>query len=102
MCPQCRAPLALCRCAVKQGASGGDGVARVSRETKGHGGKTVTVVRGLALDDAALLALAKRLKAACGAGGAVKDGKVLVQGDHADRVLAWLAEQRIAAKRAGG
>ncbi len=102
MCPQGRAPAVACRCAAKARSPGGDGTVRVSRETKGHGGKTVTVVRGLALDDAALLALAKRLKALCGAGGAVKDGSVLVQGDHAERVLAWLAEQRIAAKRAGG
>jgi len=52
----------------------GDGVVRVGRETKGRGGKVVTVIRGLELDAAALAALGKRLRTACGAGGTVKDG----------------------------
>ena len=103
MCPHCRAPLAACRCTVaRRDKPLGDGQVRVSRETKGHGGKTVTLVRGLALADAELTAFAKRLKTACGAGGSAKDGLILVQGDHAERVLAWLAAQGIAAKRAGG
>ena len=46
----------------------GDGVARIRREVGGRGGKTVTVVTGLALDPIALAALSKRLKAACGTG----------------------------------
>lgn len=103
MCPSCRAPLVACRCAAVQRAKpAGDGAVRVSRETKGHGGKTVTLVRGLALADAELTAFAKRLKTACGAGGSAKDGVILVQGDHAERVLAWLAAQGITAKRSGG
>lgn len=75
---------------------------RVSRETQGRGGKTVTLVRGLPLDDAALAVLGKRLRSACGAGGTVKDGLLEVQGDHAVRVLAWLQAEGFAAKRAGG
>lgn len=103
MCPNCRAPLTACRCAAaRRDTPLGDGQVRVSRETKGHGGKTVTLVRGLALTEGELIAFAKRLKAACGAGGSAKDGMILVQGDHAERVLAWLAAQGIAAKRAGG
>ena len=43
----------------------------VARERKGRGGKTVTLARGLALDAAGLAALGKRLRSACGAGGAV-------------------------------
>jgi translation initiation factor 1 len=80
----------------------GDGVARVSRETQGRGGKAVTVVRGLALDPSALAAMGKRLRSACGAGGTVKDSALEIQGDHADRVLALLKAEGIAAKRAGG
>jgi translation initiation factor 1 len=103
MCPQCRLPLSNCRCAAAaQRPPITEGVARVSRETKGHGGKTVTMVRGLPGDDAALAALGKRLKAACGSGGTVKDGVVLLQGDHVVRVLEWLAQQGQRAKRAGG
>jgi len=80
----------------------GDGIVRVSRETKGRGGKAVTLVRGVPLDDAALTALGKRLRTACGAGGTVKDGVIEIQGDHAERVMALLATEGWAAKRAGG
>jgi translation initiation factor 1 len=103
MCPDCRQPLAQCACAALSKATPrGDGTVRVSRETKGRGGKAVTLVRGLALDDAALAALGKRLRGACGAGGTVKDGVLEVQGDHCERALAFLAQEGIAAKRAGG
>ncbi|MGE0099657.1 MAG: translation initiation factor Sui1 [Hydrogenophaga sp.] len=103
MCPGCRQPVALCRCkAAAAAASVGDGVVRVSRETKGRGGKAVTLVKGLALDGAALNALGKQLRAACGSGGTVKDGVVEVQGDHVERVLATLLAAGHQAKRAGG
>lgn len=108
MCPACRQPLARCACGkagagpapdapVDQGAA-----VRVSRESKGRGGKTVTLVRGLPLDEAALAALGKRLRAACGAGGTARDGILEIQGDHAERVLALLKEAGWRnAKRAG-
>lgn len=80
----------------------GDGVVRISRETKGRGGKAVTVIRGLALDPAALDAMGKRLKAACGSGGTVKDGTIEVQGDHADKLTALLSGLGHRVKRAGG
>ncbi len=103
MCPDCRRPLAACSCAAQaRTAPRGNGTVRVSRETKGRGGKAVTLVRGLALDDAALAALGQRLRTACGAGGTLKDGVLEVQGDHVDRVLAWLQQEGIGAKRAGG
>lgn len=78
------------------------GPVRVSRESKGRGGKTVTLVRGLPLPVAELEALGKQLRSHCGSGGTVKDGVVEVQGDHAERVLAWLLAQGYASKRAGG
>jgi translation initiation factor 1 len=103
MCPACRRPLAACRCGSKSSPPRGDGTVRVSRESKGRGGKTVTVVRGLALDPAALAALGQRLRRACGSGGAVKEGVIEVQGDHADRVVEWLRAEGLAdVKRAGG
>lgn len=104
-CPDCRQALAECRCkaqAAAARAAAGDGVARITREKQGRGGKTVTVVRGLPLDDAALAALGKRLRNACGAGGTAKDGVLEVQGDHAERVLALLLAEGQKAKRAGG
>ncbi|RYY77620.1 MAG: translation initiation factor Sui1 [Comamonadaceae bacterium] len=103
MCPACRRPVAQCAC--RQAATAvpaGDGIVRVSRETKGRGGKAVTLVRGLALAPAGLEQAGKALKAACGSGGTVKDGVVEVQGDHCDKVLAWLLAQGYKARRAGG
>ncbi len=100
MCPACRRPKLQCACA--SAARVADGVVRVSRETAGRGGKAVTVVRGLALDAAALTQLAKQLKAVCGAGGTVKDGVIEVQGDHCDRVIEALKKQGRTVKRAGG
>jgi translation initiation factor 1 len=102
MCPACRQAVARCACSRTAAPPSGDGIVRVSRETKGRGGKTVTVVRGLAMDAAALQSMAKTLKAACGSGGAVKDGVVEVQGDHCDRIVALLTEQGHRVKRAGG
>ena len=103
MCPACRKPLADCVCKVAAAAAPrGDGVVRVSCETKGRGGKAVTVVRGLPLDAAALAALGKRLRSACGAGGAVKDGVLEVQGDHRSRVVDDLKADGWTVKLAGG
>lgn len=102
-CPACRQPVAACTCVAQaRQAPRGSGVVRVSRETQGRGGKAVTVVRGLDLDAAALAELGKRLRTACGAGGTAKDGVIEVQGDHRERVVAWLQQQGHAAKRAGG
>lgn len=103
-CPLCRQARADCRCAGLQAARpAGDGQVRVSRESKGRGGKTVTLVRGLLLPVAELETLGKQLRSHCGSGGTVKDGVVEVQGDHAGRVLAWLQAQAYPnAKRAGG
>ena len=102
MCPTCRKPVAQCICKQAKPAPPSDGVVRISRETKGRGGKAVTVIRGLALDEAALDKLAKQLKAACGSGGTVKDGVVEVQGDHCEKVMTLLKGQGYTVKRAGG
>ena len=75
---------------------------RVQRETKGRGGKAVTLVKGISLPDKDLDALGKQLKTACGSGGTVKDGVIEVQGDHVDRLVALLQAQGYRAKRAGG
>ena len=102
MCPACRQPLASCACKAAGNLPKGDGTVRVSCETKGRGGKAVTVVRGLDLDVAALAALGKQLRTACGAGGAVKDGVLEVQGDHRGRVVDLLKAAGWPVKLAGG
>jgi len=62
----------------------------VRRERKGHGGKTVTVVDGLAGSPASLDALARALRKALGCGSWVEDGRVVLQGDRPDAAAAWL------------
>ena len=103
MCPVCRKPSSTCECGKKKASPAGDGIVRVSRETKGRNGKGVTLVKGLALDAEALSALGKQLKTACGSGGTVKDGVIEVQGDHCDRVIELLKTKGSwTVKRAGG
>lgn len=101
MCPQCRQPQAACRCHAPA-VPAGDGIVRVSRETKGRGGKAVTVIRGVPLEPTALQALGKRLRTACGSGGTAKDGTLEIQGDHVERVLGLLRTEGFTVKRAGG
>ena len=92
MCPNCRQPMASCSCKA-QALPKTDGVVRVSLQIKGRGGKSVTVVKGLPLDAAALAILGKQLRAACGSGGTVKDGVVEVQGDHVATVIGAIQKQ---------
>ena len=75
---------------------------RVGREVAGRGGKGVTVITGLPFDAVQLDELAARLKKLCGAGGAVKDGRIEIQGDHRDRLVTELCRLGFEAKRSGG
>ncbi len=100
-CPDCRQPIHACQC--KQAAMPtGDGIVRVSRETKGRGGKCVTVIKGVLLDATALAALGKKLKTACGTGGTTRDGLIEIQGDHCELVITRLKAEGFNVKRAGG
>lgn len=102
-CPVCGEPVSACLCrGPSPAAAKGDGIVRVSRETKGRGGKGVTLVTGLALGEAELAALAKELKARCGTGGTVKDGVIELQGEHRDALVAELGRRGYTIKRAGG
>jgi translation initiation factor 1 len=87
---------------IKPGAAAGPARVRVGREVSGRGGKGVSVISGLPLTGAALEDLATRLKKLCGAGGAVKDGVIEIQGDHRDRLVAELGKLGYDAKRSGG
>ncbi|TDB65842.1 translation initiation factor [Arundinibacter roseus] len=73
---------------------------RVWLERKG-GGKVVTVVKGFIGKTSDLETLAKLLKGVCGSGGAAKEGEVLIQGDHRDKILTWLLTKGYKAKKAG-
>ena len=105
ICPACRLAIGACACKALKAAAlreQGDGVVRVSRETHGRGGKAVSVVKGVPLDDADLLALGKELKAACGSGGTVKAGVIEIQGDHVALLMQRLTARGWVVKRAGG
>jgi translation initiation factor 1 len=75
---------------------------RVERQIAGRGGKAVSVITGLPLAENALAELATRLKKLCGAGGAVKDGNIEIQGEHRDRLVAELVRLGYEARRSGG
>ena len=72
------------------------------RESKGRGGKTVTLVKNLQLNQAGLKALAKTLKQACGTGGTLRDGVIEIQGDQRQRLAATLQALGYHTKIAGG
>lgn len=100
-CSDCRQPQDACICA-QAAELLGDGKVRVSRSNKGRGGKTVTLITGLALNLEEAKKLCTELKKHCGTGGAVKDAAIEIQGDRVDMVLQLLQHRGIAAKRSGG
>jgi len=63
---------------------------RIRLDTKHRAGKAVTLITGFTGAAEDLETLGKQLKNYCGSGGAVKDGEIIVQGDHRDKVLQWL------------
>jgi translation initiation factor 1 len=103
VCPECGKPVDGCICR-KQAAQrpASDGIVRIRRETKGRNGKGVTVITGVPLDESALQALGKQLKARCGTGGTVKDGNIEIQGDHRDLIFSELSKRGWTVKKAGG
>ena len=100
-CPDCNQPKDACTCG-QPALPDGDGIARVRRESKGRGGKTVTTVTGVPLPADELKALATQLKRRCGTGGALKDGVIEIQGDHVQLLLDELTRQGFKAKKSGG
>jgi len=75
---------------------------KVQTSRKGRKGKTVTVVSGFQASSDTLTDLAKKLKHHCGAGGAVKEDTIEVQGDHGDKIQQFLVELGYKTKISGG
>lgn len=103
MCPGCNNPVASCVCRQKSKTqSGGDGIVRVSRETKGRKGSGVTLISGIIAPEEELKRIAAELKKKCGAGGALKDGVIEIQGEQRDKLVIELEKMGYRVKRAGG
>jgi translation initiation factor 1 len=74
---------------------------RVELDKSMRAGKQVTLVTGFVGTSADLESLGKMLKSKCGVGGSVKDGQVIIQGDHRDKLLAILIKEGYRAKSKG-
>ena len=101
-CPQCLRAVTACVCKGAIKPAHGDGVVRVSRETKGRGGKGVTLVTGVPIKPEDLEKLATLLKKRCGTGGTVKEGVIEIQGEHRDTLMTELTKLGYKVKRVGG
>jgi len=77
-------------------------VLKVGRETAGRHGKGVTTIFDTPLTESALKELGATLKSKCGTGGTVKDGRIEIQGDNRERVIAELTKLGYQVKRVGG
>lgn len=100
LCPRCKSY--PCRCRKMVSLPPDQQTASIQRETKGRGGKTVTVIRGLQLAPDDIKELARQLKQACGSGGTVKDDTIEIQGDHRDKAAAKLRALGYKTKFSGG
>jgi translation initiation factor 1 len=75
----------------------------IIRSTAGRGGKTVTLVTGftgIGLPEKELLT--RKMRAACGCGGTVKDGQIEIQGDQREVVARILTAAGFRPVFAGG
>jgi translation initiation factor 1 len=106
ICKRCHLPQTECRCRetatemVTQAPR--DGFVRISRDRKGRRGKTMTLVSNLPDDDSILAEVTQHLKKLCGSGGTCKEQTIAIQGDHRDKIEAWLIQQGYKVKRVGG
>ncbi len=75
---------------------------RVWLDRKQRAGKVATLVRGFVGRNDDLQELARLLKTRCGVGGAAKEGEIIIQGDHRDRVIDILTRSGYRCKKAGG
>ena len=80
----------------------GQQTAYLHRDSKGRGGKSVTLIKNLALTEEDMKSLAKRIKQDCGVGGTVKDGVIEIQSEQRERIADILQRLGYKVKLAGG
>ena len=102
LCPACQRPRAQCVCKRSSAAPVGDGAVKLHRQSKGRGGKPVTLICGLPLQAEELKLLASELKKKCGVGGTVKGQDIEIQGDARDKIKQELERRGYLVKIAGG
>jgi translation initiation factor 1 len=110
ICSECGNPVSSCTCKKKKDEKTeknerlfpDDGIIRIMREIKGYGGKTVTIIGNITINTDKLKDLARQLKNRCGTGGTIKDGEIIIQGDHRQAILEELTRQGYRAKISGG
>jgi translation initiation factor 1 len=76
--------------------------AYLHRNSKGRGGKSVTLIKNLILSEEDMKSLAKRIKQDCGVGGTVKEGVVEIQSEQREKIAGILQTLGYKAKIAGG
>ena len=76
--------------------------AYLHRDSKGRGGKAVTLVKKLILSEEDLKELTTKLKQICGSGGTVKEGIIEIQGEHREKIAEALKKMGYKVKIAGG
>jgi translation initiation factor 1 len=102
LCPNCRRAVRECVCPKGVPGAAKPAAVRVAREIKGRAGKGVTTISGLPLSIADVESLATKLKKRCGSGGTVREGVIVIQGDHRDAIVAELIKLGWPAKKSGG
>lgn len=75
---------------------------KVWLDKKQRGGKVVSLIQGFVGTSDDLKSLASDLKSLCGVGGSAKDGEIIIQGEHRDKIVAHLHKKGYGAKKAGG